>query len=283
MNIQSMTGYGMGEAGGLKVEVRSTNHKGLHIQVNLPSYLYYYEPEIRNLVKERFHRGYIEIFFSNQNIDGTKLRINKTLAKGYYEALVSLKHELSIPEEIGLNILAQQRDIFTVEETEVDIPAFRQALETALDDLKKMRLKEGKNLLDDIVSRIHSLDNSISQIEDNRMEFVTNARAVLAEKLKSLIGNILIDDSRLMQEVAILVERLDITEEIVRTKSHLKHMEDVFFKSDVVGKKAGFLVQEVHRELNTIGSKAPGIEISSLLVEMKYEIEKIREQIQNLQ
>lgn len=273
----------MGEAGGLKVEVRSTNHKGLHIQVNLPSYLYYYEPEIRNLVKERFHRGYIEIFFSNQNIDGTKLKINKTLAKGYYEALVSLKHELSIPEEIGLNVLAQQRDIFTVEETEVDIPAFRQALEAALDDLKKMRLKEGKNLLHDIVSRIHSLDNSISQIEDNRMEFVTNARAVLAEKLKSLIGNILIDDSRLMQEVAILVERSDITEEIVRTKSHLKHMEDVFLKSDVVGKKAGFLVQEVHRELNTIGSKAPGIAISSLLVEMKYEVEKIREQIQNLQ
>ncbi len=137
--------------------------------------------------------------------------------------------------------------------------------------------------MDDIVSRIHSLDNNISQIEDNRMEFVTNAKAVFAEKLKSLIGNILIDDSRLMQEVAILVERSDITEEIVRTKSHLKHMEDVFLKSDVVGKKAGFLVQEVHRELNTIGSKAPGIEISSLLVEMKYEIEKIREQIQNLQ
>ena len=273
----------MGEAGGLKVEVRSTNHKGLHIQVNLPSYLYYYEPEIRNLVKERFHRGYIEIFFSSQNIDGTKLKINKTLAKGYYEALVSLKQELSITEEIGLNVLAQQRDIFTVEETEVDIPAFRQALEAALDDLKKMRLKEGKNLVDDIVLRIHSLDNNISQIEDNRMEFVMNAKAALAEKLKSLIGNILIDDSRLMQEVAILVERSDITEEIVRTKSHLKHMEDVFLKSDVVGKKAGFLVQEVHRELNTIGSKAPGIEISSLLVEMKYEIEKIREQIQNLQ
>lgn len=273
----------MGEAGGLKVEVRSTNHKGLHIQVNLPSYLYYYEPEIRNLVKERFHRGYIEIFFSNQNIDGTKLKINKTLAKGYYEALVSLKQELSITEEIGLNVLAQQRDIFTVEEAEIDIPAFRQALESALDELKKMRLKEGKNLMDDILSRIHSLGNSISQIEDNRMEFVMNAKAALAEKLKSLIGNILIDDSRLMQEVAILVERSDITEEIVRTKSHLKHMEDVFLKSDVVGKKAGFLVQEVHRELNTIGSKAPGIEISSLLVEMKYEIEKIREQIQNLQ
>ncbi len=273
----------MGEVGGLKVEARSTNHKGLHIQANLPSYLYYYESEVRNLIKERFHRGYIEIFFSNLNPISAKLKINKSLAKEYYGALVSLKNELSIPEEVGVSVLAEQKDIFIIEETAVEIPVFRQAFEIALDELKKMRLNEGENLWHDIAARMRSLSTDTARIEDMRMEFIANAKVVLAERLKNLIGSALIDDSRLMQEVAILIDRSDITEEIVRIKSHLKHLEDVFLRSDVVGKKAGFLVQELNRELNTISSKVPGVEISALAVEMKYEIEKIREQIQNLQ
>ena len=273
----------MGEVDGIKVEARSTNHKGLHIQTNIPSYLYYYEPEVRKIVKEKFHRGYIEIFFSNLSVSGTKLKINKSLAREYYEALVSLKNELSISEEVGMNVLAQQKDIFIVEEAAVETPVLHQALEIALEELKKMRLIEGEQLWHDISSRIRSLNNDVVCIDDKRMEFITNAKAVIAERLKNLIGSMLIDDTRLMQEVAFLVDRSDITEEIVRIKSHLKHLEDVFLRGDVVGKKASFLVQELGREVNTIASKTPGVEISTLTVEMKYELEKIREQIQNLQ
>lgn len=280
-----MTGYGRGVAGSFSVEVRSTNHRNLHIQINSPSYLYCYEPEIRNMVKEKFHRGYIEIFLSKSERDDIKLKINKSLAKEYYHALVSLKNELSIHDNVGINILALQKDIFSLEETEVEFRIFREALEAALEELKKMRIKEGKNLVDDINKRMSFLNNHISCIEDRRIEFITNAKVMLTEKLKNLLdnSNILIDDSRLIQETAILVERSDITEEIVRIKSHLKHIKDVFGRGDVIGKKLGFLAQELHRELNTISSKVANAGISLLVVEMKDELEKIREQIQNLQ
>jgi uncharacterized protein (TIGR00255 family) len=278
-----MTGYGVGESGGFKVEVRSTNHKSLHIQVNLPPYLYFYEPEIRNMVKERFHRGYIEIFFSRLENSHLRLKIDKSLARQYYQALISLKDELSIPGNVGIDVLAQQKDIFLVEEPEFEIGTLHKAIETALEELKKTRIQEGKVLLDDIEDRLRILNKQVMLLEDKRDEFVSNAKKTLMERLKSLIGDKMIDEHRLIQEVAILVERSDITEEIVRIKSHLKRMEEFFHESDIVGKKAGFFIQELNRELNTIGAKSSSAEITSIVVDMKYEIEKIREQVQNLQ
>lgn len=278
-----MTGYGRGETGNFKVEIRSSNHRNRDIRINIPSYLYYYEPEIRNMVKEKFQRGRIEILVPKSEDENLKLKINKSLAKEYYRALVSLKDELSIREEIGINILALQRDIFSLEEPEVEIPTFHKALEIALEELKKMRVDEGNNLVEDIVKRIAFLNRHIAILEEKRIGFVENARTTLADKLKKLIANISIDDTRLIQEVAILVEKSDITEEIVRIKSHLKYTENILASSDVIGKKLEFLVQELHRELNTIGSKTADAEISKLVIEMKHELEKIREQTQNLQ
>jgi uncharacterized protein (TIGR00255 family) len=283
MDVQSMTGYGAGESGTYKVEVRSTNHKNLYVQLNLPSYLYFYEPEIRTLVKEKFKRGYIEIFFTKLRMENIKLKINRPLAEEYYQTLVSLKNELSIDDTVGINVLAQKKDIFYLEEPEVEIPVFRETLESALEELKKTRIEEGKNLVEDIYKRIQLLSDNVSVLEDKRMDFITNAKKALTERLKDLLGDHLIEESRLIQEVAILVERSDITEELVRIKSHLKHLKDTLSQSDVVGKKAGFIVQELHRELTTINSKSPDITIASLIVDMKYELEKIREQIQNLQ
>jgi len=278
-----MTGYGSGVAGGFKVEARSINHRHLYIQLNLPSYLYCYEHEIRNIIKERFSRGHIEIFFTKLKENNIKIRINKALAKEYYDAFVSLKDELSIADNIGFNILAQQKDIFSSEETEVEFLTLRDALESALAELKGMRLSEGKNLLEDIKKRMRFLLNHIVYLEDKRAEFEAGAKEKLAARLKELLNNILIDDTRLIQETAILVERSDITEEIVRIKSHLSHIEDILGHGDVIGKKIDFLVQELYRELNTIGSKAASAEISTLVVEMKNELEKIREQVQNLE
>ena len=278
-----MTGYGAGESGAYRVEVRSTNHKNLHIQMNLPSYLYFYEPEIRTLVKEKFKRGYIELFFSKLKMENIKLKLNRPLAEAYYQALVSLKNELSIHDTVGINVLAQQKDIFYLEKEEIEIPVLRETLESALEELRNTRTREGRYLVEDINKRIQFLIENIRVVEDKRMDFITNAKTALTERLKELLRDHPIEEQRLIQEVAILVERSDITEEIVRIKSHLKHLEDVLVQSDVVGKKAVFIVQELQRELNTINSKSPDIVIASLIVDMKHELEKIREQLQNLQ
>jgi len=278
-----MTGYGRGVTENFKVEIRSSNHRNRDIRINIPSYLYYYEPEIRNMVKEKFQRGRIEIYVPKPEEESLKLKINKSLAKEYYRALVSLKDELSIREDIGINILASQRDIFSQEEPEVEIPTFHKALEIALEELKKMRIEEGNNLAEDITRRIAFLNRDIAILEEKRIGFVENASTMLADKLKKFLTNISIDETRLIQEAAILVEKSDITEEIIRIKSHLKYTENILAGSDVIGKKLEFLVQELHRELNTISSKTADAEISKLVIEMKHELEKIREQIQNLQ
>ncbi len=278
-----MTGYGRGMAGGFRVEVRSSNHRNLDVRANVPQYLYCCVPEIRKLVKERFHRGHIEVFVPKSEGENIKLKINKPLAVEYYRALVSLKDELSISEDVGINVLAAQKDIFALEESEVEVSSFRSALEAALEELKKMRIEEGRSLVDDIAGRMQFLDNRIEFIENKRAEVVKNSRAMLSERLKALFDNVSIDDTRIVQEAAILVERSDITEEIVRIKSHLKHMEDVLKQGGIIGKKIDFLGQELHRELNTLGSKAGNTEISAVMIDMKHEIEKIREQTQNLQ
>jgi uncharacterized protein (TIGR00255 family) len=283
MNIQSMTGYGRGEAGNFRVEARSSNQRNLDMRFSIPSYLYSMEPKIRKTVKEKFHRGRIEIFFSSLEDKNVKLRVNRSLAREYYNALISLKEELSIPENIGMNILASQRDIFSIEEDDVEVSSFFKALDEALEHLKKMREDEGKTLLDDISGRFDRLGSLIQEIEEKRADFTSNAQTVLTEKLRALLNDTQIDDTRIVQETAVLVERSDVTEELVRMKSHLKYAREIMKHGGVVGKKTDFLIQELHRELNTIGSKSNNAAISTLVVETKHELEKIREQVQNIQ
>ncbi|GBE06171.1 hypothetical protein BMS3Abin10_01815 [bacterium BMS3Abin10] len=278
-----MTGYGRGVAGNFRVETRSTNHRNLYLQINVPSYLYFYEPEIRNIIKRAFSRGRIEIFVTKAEADDIKLTLNRSFAREYYRALVSLKEELSIPGDIGIGILARQKDTFQQEEPDVEVPAFREALETALEELKKSRSKEGKNLVKDMAERLGFLKEHLAQLEGKREDFIAGSRTALEEKLKILLNNVPIDESRIIQETAILIERSDITEEIVRIKSHLKHMSELLDSGDAAGKKLDFLAQELHREINTIGSKSADAGISGIVVDMKHELEKIREQTQNLQ
>ncbi len=285
MHIQSMTGYGRGIAGDFKVEVRSSNHRNIDIQVNIPSYLYCYEAEIRKLIKQKFHRGRIEIYVprvAGDNIN-FRLKLNKSLAREYYNAFVSLKDELSLSDSIGIDVLASQRNIFLLDEPEIEVTEFYDALKAALEELKKTRIEEGKYLVNDIRNRIQFLSKYITNIENKRAEFITHAQKNLYERLKDLLGNTLIDDSRLIQETAILIDKSDITEEIVRIKSHLRYIEELLESGDANGKKMDFIAQELNREINTIGSKTPDVEITTYVVEMKHELEKIREQVQNLQ
>jgi uncharacterized protein (TIGR00255 family) len=283
MDIQSMTGYGRGAAGSFSVEARSSNQRYLDIRINAPSYLSSYEMNMRKMVKEQFQRGRIDIYMSKTDDGNVTLKINRELAREYYRALMLLKEELSITGDIGIGFLAQQREIFSVEEPEIDTATFYRAFELALDELKKVRLEEGKNLADDIAQRIRSLSAFIADLENQRTALVETARETLEEKLKALLGDTPIDETRIVQESAFLIEKSDITEEIVRIKSHLKLAQSVLDSGGVVGKKLDFLTQELYRELNTIGAKAANAGISALVVEMKHEIEKIREQAQNIQ
>jgi len=282
MKIQSMTGYGMEINGDFRVEVRSSNHRGLDTQVKIPFYLYFYEPEIRRLVKKNFTRGRIEVLISHQ-AETVRLKINKPLAKELYGALRSLKDELSITGDIGIDVLLLQRDLFLQEEPEFELTSLHKALDAALESLKEMRIREGENLIREITDRANTIKEHIKHLEDKKAGFIINAKDALSERLRDLLSNTLIDDSRLIQEVAILLERTDITEELVRIKSHLRYMEDILERGGSIGKKMDFLTQELQRELNAISSKIASPEVSPIIIELKDEVEKIREQVQNLQ
>lgn len=283
MKPQSMTGYGKGMADDFKVEIRSSNHKNIDIHINVPYYLFSYESEIRKRVKKEFNRGRIDVYVPRQEMDNVKLKVNKSLAREYYKALSELKEYLSISDDIGINILASQRDIFSLDEPDIDVSKLYNSLELAINELKEARIEEGDNLIDDIRKRTVLVKEFLSYVEDRRAEIIDTSRQRLQDRLKELFEHVSIDESRLVQEAAILIEKSDITEEIVRIKSHLTQFEEVLTSGDTIGKKLDFLVQELRREANTMGNKSQDVDIANNVVEIKHELEKIREQVQNLQ
>ncbi|UCD34196.1 MAG: YicC family protein [Nitrospiraceae bacterium] len=280
---QSMTGYGTGTSGNFRVEVRSSNHKNMDIHVNIPSYLFSCEPEIKKRVKTRFQRGRIDVFIPRREAETVKLSVNRLLAREYYRALMDLKGELSLNGDVGIDILAAQREIFILDEPDADVSGLYEALDSALDELELSRQAEAKNLVHDMEERIGLIQGHVAGIEGRRADFIASARDRLLQSLKELLGSAGIDETRLVQETAILVERTDITEEVVRMKSHLKHFSQVLETGNAIGKKLDFIIQELRREINTIGSKVQSYDIAGKVVEVKHELEKIREQVQNLQ
>ena len=283
MKTQSMTGYGKGETDSFRVEIRSINHKNLDIKLSLPQYLYCHELDIKKEVRKRFPRGRIEVYVFKQEEGKRNLTLNMDVARVYFKALKSLKEELSIDGDISLNNIAAQRDIFLYEEEDIELPKLFDALGNALDELEKSRTDEGVVLVNDMSGRIEILNKCLSSIKSRRKEYIEGAKVRLYERLKEILENTPIDETRLIQETAILIERSDITEEIVRAESHLIRIGELSVEGGAVGKKIDFFVQELRREVNTIGAKASDIDIIRQTVDMKNELEKIREQVQNIQ
>ncbi len=283
MKTQSMTGYGKGETDSFRVEIRSINHKNLDIKLSLPQYLYCHELDIKKEVRKKFQRGRIEVYVFKQEEGKKNLTLNMDVAREYLEALKSLKEELSIDGDISLNNIAAQRDIFLYEEEDIELPKLFDALGHALDELEKSRIDEGAVLVNDMSGRIEILNKCLSSIKSRREEYIDGAKIRLYERLKEILENTPVDETRLIQETAILIERSDITEEIVRAESHLIRIGELSVEGGAVGKKIDFFVQELRREVNTIGAKASDIDIIRQTVDMKNELEKIREQVQNIQ
>jgi uncharacterized protein (TIGR00255 family) len=288
-----MTGYGRGEAdhGGVKlsVELNSVNRKQSDIVVNLPRDLAELEPRIRQTINERISRGRMNVLVTLQeSANGArKLALDTGLARSYHEAMLTLQKELSAPGEITIGTILQAPGVMHSPEHSIDAikawPALEQALAAALAELIKMRESEGKHLAKDLIHRLKVLRKEIKEVRASYPDVVKKYRTALLERIEKAGLNLPIDDERLLKEIAFFADRSDISEELTRVESHLAQFAHHLRKNEPVGRTLEFITQEIFRELNTLGAKSNDAVISQHVVACKSELEKIREQIQNLE
>ena len=291
--IISMTGYGRGDVKTdnkeITVEVRSLNNRFLDITTRLPKNLFIYEEEIKTIIRKYSTRGRISVVINIKEANGNinSLNINSEIAKSYLNILNKLKQDLEIKGEVQLDHLLLFKDIFFVDiEDEIADNYWKNikiALKQAMENLKQMKIKEGTELGIDLNKRIKIIDNTICEIEVLAKNRINKEYVKLKERIDSINNFENIDEGRLEAEIALIASRIDITEECIRFKSHNKLFMNSIENDDAVGRKLNFLLQEMTREANTIGSKAYDAEISHLVVSIKEEVEKIREQVQNIE
>jgi uncharacterized protein (TIGR00255 family) len=288
-----MTGYGRGEVdhGGAKlsVELNSVNRKQSDIVVNLPRDLAELEPRIRQTINERISRGRMNVLVTLQeSTNGArKLALDTGLARSYHEAMLTLQKELSAPGEITIGTILQAPGVMRSSEHSIDAaeawPVLQQALAAALVELIKMREREGKHLAKDLIHRLKVLRKEIKEVRTLYPDVVKKYRSALLERIEKAGLNLPIDDERLLKEVSFFADRSDISEELTRLESHLAQFAHHLRKNEPVGRTLEFITQEIFRELNTLGAKSNDAAISQHIVACKSELEKIREQIQNLE
>lgn len=281
--IQSMTGYGSAEKGGFRVEIRSLNHRFMEINIKMPQDLLKHDITLRNMIKERFSRGKFDVNISLL-YGGIGIGIDTGRAKALYNALIQLRDDLGLSDEIKVDTIVAFKDMILREDFEYNINSLFEAFKVALDDLAITRQEEGRNLKTDLEKRIDSLVRMNRLVKSYSSGLIVEIQKRLRERIKSLIGDIKLDEGRILQEIAIIAEKSDINEEITRIDSHLAQMRRILSEGDtIVGRRIEFMLQELFREVNTISSKVSDYRASSILVEMRAEIERMREQSQNIQ
>jgi uncharacterized protein (TIGR00255 family) len=288
-----MTGFGAGQATvdseELSVEVRSWNHKFCEVKVRLPRELASLEPVVVKAVKDRIARGSVDVFVKRQSSERGSVAptVDIALARDYFAALSSLAAELRLAGEIRLQDIAAQPGVVTVAEREVDLARASQALDLALmqalEKLGQMRELEGRAIEADLGGRLRAIQELASEVEAIGPKVLSEYRQRLAERVAELARGVSVDPQRLAQEVAFFAERSDIAEEVARLFSHLEQFRRLSQLPEPAGRKMEFLVQEMNREVNTAGSKGQHSEISARVVAMKAELERIREQVQNVE
>jgi len=291
--IKSMTGYGRGEGSTenkkFTFEIKAVNHRYNEIVLRLPRSLAPLEDRLRKIISARVSRGRIDGYLSLEDC-GEKtaaVKVDKALASAYYKAMKELQESVGIQGEIELEELIALPGVLTVEEPAEDLeqwwPAIRKAVEDAVTSLVQMRAVEGEELAKDLLNRVRHLDLLNNMIRDRSPVVVEDYRERLQNRLSDFLQDGFLDPERLTGEVALFAERSNITEETVRLESHLNQVRSCLLAGEAVGRKLDFLIQEMNREINTIASKAGDLEIGRLVVEAKSELEKIREQIQNVE
>lgn len=294
--IRSMTGYGRGEGVyegvSITIELRSVNNRYLDCCIKMPRSYIFAEDALKERIQSKVARGKVDVFVNIVHTGGEALSVtvNEELAKGYIDALWRL-YELgngqNVKKDYSAMDLARFPDVLMVEKREEDLDSMKaqllEVLDRAVEDFNDMRAREGQKLAEDILSRADTIETLTAMVETQSPKTVSEYRAKLEAKMQEVLQNVQIDQSRLLTEAAIFADKVAVDEETVRLRSHLSQLRDMLSQGGAVGRKLDFLIQEFNREANTIGSKCSDIEITKTVVNIKAEIEKIREQIQNIE
>ena len=290
--IKSMTGYGKGNISensrNYQVEIKSVNHRYLDISVKMPRVLSYLEEDVKKVISSKVKRGKIDVFitFENSSTEGKEIKINNEIAKMYINQLKQLAEEENILANIEVTEISKYPDVLSVQNTQDDEQIKKELIEattTATDKLVQMRQVEGSKMAEDSLKRIEKINQKIEKISELSTGLIEEYVVKLENRIKEILKNQEIDESRLAQEVVIYADKCSIEEEVTRLKSHISQFKELINSDDAVGKKLDFIIQEMNRETNTIGSKANNLEITNGVIDIKTEIENIREQVQNIE
>lgn len=291
--LKSMTGYGKGEAtapnGNFLVEIRAVNHRYGEISVRLPRSFYAFENEVKRLAASVLKRGKIDISvqWDEAAAANNAPQLDIAVARGYYDAYTRLVKELNVPQDAPISYIMSLKGVMkevsaTVDETELQ-PQLLAAVKVAVEALDVMRTREGEALAQDLQARRRQIAEWSNLVGERTPQVVLEYRQKLKTRLEQLLEGAEMDESRLAQEIALLADRSDITEELVRLSSHFNQFDEALRSSEPVGRKLDFLMQEMNREVNTIGSKSNDAGITNLVIQIKAEMEKMREQVQNVE
>ncbi len=291
--IRSMTGFGRAQDTvgnfSILVEVKSVNHRFFEFSCRVPRAYGFLEERLRSFVQQRVSRGKVDMFVQLEALstEGTRVAVNHELASGYVQALRELTEHYGIREELSAVSLSRYPDILTVCQAAVDeeavFAAVQPVAEQALAKFVAMREREGARLRDDVLARSRTIREAVGQVEQRSPQTVQERKEKLETRIRELLDGVPLDESRLLTEVAVYADKVAVDEETVRLRSHLDQLDSLVSGDGAVGRKLDFLVQEINRETNTIGSKCSDLTLTRIVLDVKAEIEKIREQIQNIE
>lgn len=292
--IKSMTGFGrcevQDESRKFTVEMKSVNHRYLDANIRMPKKLNFFETAIRSLLKQSVQRGKVDIFITYEDLSEQQvsLKYNEVLAAEYLSYFEKMQEKFSLENDIRVSTLSRYPEVLTMEEQAVDEEELWKGLKKALDgaicQFVETRTSEGEHLREDLIEKLDNMLKLVGCIEERSPQIIAEYRDKLETKVKELLADTQIEDNRIAAEVVIFADKICTDEEVVRLKSHIVHMKDTLVSDDSgIGRKLDFIAQEMNREANTILSKANDLEISNIGIELKTEIEKVREQIQNIE
>ena len=291
--IKSMTGFGRGEITTptmeITVEIRSVNHRYFEFSAKTPRSYGFLDDKLKNFLQTRIARGKVEAYVQIKKVGAGigSLQVNRELLHDYVNVLRELCSELNVQDDLSATSLLRIPEAFDmqqeVEEEETVVQEVLSAAEIAVDRFTEMRMREGENLKKDVLERLANIEQNVGRVETNTEQTLTVYRNRLYAKIHEVLGDRTVDDQRVLTEVAIFADRIAVDEETVRLRSHIQQMRAMLEETVPVGRKLDFLIQEFNREANTIGSKAQNTQTAQIVVEIKADIEKIREQIQNIE
>jgi uncharacterized protein (TIGR00255 family) len=291
--IKSMTGFGrseiVNEERKIVVEIKAVNHRYCEMNVKLPKKLNYFETSIRTFLKDYIQRGKVDVFITYEDYTKSNVcvKYNSDIAAEYVKYLGEMTRQFSLEDDIRTSALARFPEVLSLEEQTADTDSIWEHLKEAITQAAEMfvesRIKEGDNLRADLISKLDSMLEMVDFIEGKSPEIISEYKAKITEKINELLENTSIDDNRIAMEVTLFADKVCVDEEIVRLKSHIQQTKNILGEGGSVGRKLDFIAQEMNREANTILSKSNSLEISDMGINLKTEIEKVREQIQNIE